>query len=45
MAVPPEELRELRVLETWKDGRRIFPEVGQASAQWEKNPCIFPEND
>ena len=24
LAVPPEELRDIRVLETWKDGAAIF---------------------
>ena len=38
LAVPPEELRDIQVLETWKDGIPIF-------RRGEKNPCNFCRED
>ena len=38
LAVPPEELRAIQVLETWKDGVPIF-------RRGEKNPCNFCRED
>lgn len=38
LAVPPEELRDIQVLETWKDGILIF-------RRGEKNPCNFCRED
>ena len=41
LAAPPEELRDIRVLETWKDGRPVFRMGDGWLAGGETDPCNF----
>ena len=42
LAVPPEELRDIRVLETWKDGAAIFRQEARCPGRPERRLQFLP---